>query len=98
MKKDNRGNIAVSSAGKVLPAVSVTNMFDDEIKRDRRKFGLWIKDFPIIDAEYYIAEDGEKTIEFHILLLTLIEFEFGKSKKYEPLDMYAREMIARGAL
>jgi hypothetical protein len=49
---------------------------DGDEKLGRKKYGLWIKNFPIFGWEHYADETGDKYLDFYILFLNLIALDW----------------------
>ncbi|MDR1071592.1 MAG: hypothetical protein LBL21_03050 [Rickettsiales bacterium] len=68
---------------------------DGDIKLDRKKYGLWIKDFPIFGAEYYADETGDKYLDFHILFLNPLAFDWTPKQRRGVAARYDAEWRGR---
>ncbi len=50
--------------------------YGNEDKKNRKKYGLWRKNFPILGAEYYVNEKSDICLDFHFLFINLLSFEW----------------------
>jgi hypothetical protein len=61
------------------------DVYDDDTKINRKKFGLWIKNLPILGWDYYTDETGDNCFALYILFLNLLSFDWEpKSRRVRP--------------
>lgn len=56
--------------------MSFIDPYINEYQINRKKYGLWIKNFPILGVDYYMDETGDKCLDFRILFLTFLSFDW----------------------
>ena len=54
--------------------MSFIDPYINEYQINRKKYGLWIKNFPILGVDYYKDGTGDKCLDVRILFLTLLSF------------------------
>jgi hypothetical protein len=55
-----------------------------DIKLNRKKYGFWIRDFPVLGAYRHADETGDQFLDVYILSLNLLAFDWtpGRGRGY----------------